>query len=70
MIVCSEIRSQEREGVVVDRVRILVEELLKEGGTGIGVAVCQSGGRRKVLLGGWWSARLGAVVTWENRSNR
>ena len=34
MIVCSEIRSRERERVVVDRVRILVEELL-EGGTGL-----------------------------------
>jgi len=33
MIVCSEIR--ERERVVVDRVRILVEELLEGCGTGI-----------------------------------
>ena len=46
MIVCSEIRSRERERVVVDRVRILVEELLEEGGTGIMVwlCVCLAGG--------------------------
>ena len=35
MIVCSEIRPREREQVVVDRMRILLEELLEEGGTGI-----------------------------------
>ena len=40
MIVCSEIRSRERERVVVDKVRILVEELLEEGGTGIIVWLC------------------------------
>ena len=40
MIVCSEIRSQERERVVVDRVGILVEELLEEGGAGIIVWLC------------------------------
>ena len=40
MIVCSEIRSRERERVVVDRVRILVEELLEDGETGIIVWLC------------------------------
>ena len=40
MIVCSEIRSRERERVVVDRVRILVEELLEEGDGGTGIMVC------------------------------
>ena len=46
MIVCSEIRSREREQVVVDRVRILVEEHPEEGGTGIIVwlCVCLAGG--------------------------
>ena len=34
-----------------------------------GVTVCLSRGR-KVRLDGWWSARLGAVVSWENGSNR
>ena len=40
MIVCSEIRSRERERVVVDRVRILVEELLEVGDGGTGIMVC------------------------------
>ena len=40
MIVCSETRERERERVVVDRVRILVEELLDEGGTGITAWLC------------------------------
>jgi len=39
MIVCSEIRSREQERVVVDRVRILVEELLEEGDGGTGIMV-------------------------------
>ena len=46
MIVYPEIRSRERERVVVDKVRILVEELLDDGGTGIMVwlCVCLAGG--------------------------
>jgi len=36
MMVCSEIRSREREKVV-DQVRILVEELLEEGDGGTGL---------------------------------
>ena len=39
MMVCSEIRSREREGVVVGRVTILVEELLEEGDGGTGIMV-------------------------------
>jgi len=59
MIVCSEIRSRERESlrVVVDRVRILVEELLEEGdgGKGIMVWLC-------VRLGGGKFCGTGGVV--------
>ena len=37
---CSEIRSREQERVVIDRVRILVEELHEEARTGIILWLC------------------------------
>ena len=33
-------------------------------------ATVRLSGKGEVLLDGWWSVRLGAVVSWENGSNR
>jgi len=34
------------------------------------MAVGSQSGGREALLDGWWGARLGTVVSWEDGSNR
>jgi len=60
MMVCSEIRSLERVPVVVDRVRILVEELLEEGDGGMGIMVWLYVG-----LGESSTERMVGCVAWD-----
>ena len=60
MMVCSQIRSSERVPVVVDTVRILVEELLEEGDGGMGIMVWLYVG-----LGESSTERMVGCVAWD-----